>query len=126
MGQRIGLRHEDMYHWERRVPLIPEHLRELTEESGLSFAIESSDKRAFSDAEYHAAGLEVVDRLSECPIIIGLKEIPVEVLQPDTAYVFFSHTIKGQPANMPMLKRCLDLRSTIIDSNGSSTTTDGG
>lgn len=115
MVDRIGIRHEDMYHWERRVPLIPQHLCELTETPGLAFRIQSSGKRAFSDDEYRAAGLEIVESLSGCPIIIGLKEIPVHALEQDKVYVFFSHTIKGQPANMPMLRRCLDLKSTIID-----------
>jgi saccharopine dehydrogenase (NAD+, L-lysine-forming) len=115
MSARIGVRHEDMYHWERRVPLIPEHLRELADELGLAFRIESSGKRTFSDDEYRTAGLEIAESLSDCPIIIGLKEIPVDALERDKVYVFFSHTIKGQPANMPMLRRCLDLNCTIID-----------
>ena len=115
MKGSIGIRREDMYHWERRVPLVPEDIRELSEERGLPFRIEISDKRAFTEDEYRAAGAEVVERLSDCPIVFGLKEIPVERLEPDRAYVFFSHTIKGQPANMPMLRRCLDLGCTIID-----------
>lgn len=115
MVGRIGVRHEDMYHWERRVPLIPQHLRELTDEAGLRFRIQSSDKRAFTDDEYRATGMEIAESLSDCPIIIGLKEIPVDALERDTVYVFFSHTIKGQPANMPMLRRCLDLGCTIVD-----------
>ena len=115
MVNRIGLRREDMYLWERRVPLVPLDLRVLTEEGGLRVSVQSSEKRAFSDDEYRDAGLEVVDDLTDCPIVIGLKEIPVDVLGQDTVYVFFSHTIKGQPANMPMLQRCLDLGCTIID-----------
>ena len=104
-----------MYHWERRVPLIPEHLSELSESPDLAFCVQSSSKRVFSDDEYRAVGLDVVESLPDCPIVIGLKEIPVHALEHGTAYVFFSHTIKGQPGNMPMLKRCLDLGCTIID-----------
>jgi len=115
MGDRIGLRREDMYHWERRVPLVPDDLRALSESDGLETVVQSSEKRVFTDDEYRVAGLDVVDDLSGCSVVIGLKEIPVEALQPNTAYVFFSHTIKGQPANMPMLKRCLDLGCTVID-----------
>jgi alanine dehydrogenase len=115
MGVRIGVRHEDMYHWERRVPLIPQHLRELTDEAGLRFRIQSSDKRSFTDDEYRAVGLDVAGTLSDCAIIIGLKEIPVDALEQHKVYVFFSHTIKGQPENMAMLRRCLDLGCTIID-----------
>ena len=115
MGDRIGLRREDMYHWERRVPLVPDDLRALSESGGLRFAVQSSEKRAFTDDEYRLAGLDVVEELTGCSVVIGLKEIPVEALQPNTVYVFFSHTIKGQPANMPMLKRCLELGCTVVD-----------
>jgi len=115
MSQRIGVRREDMYHWERRVPLVPDDLRELAEGHGLTFSIESSDKRVFPDDAFRAAGLGVVESLADCSIVIGLKEIPLRALEQRTVYVFFSHTIKGQPANMPMLRRCLDLGCTIID-----------
>ncbi len=115
MGDRIGIRREDMYHWERRTPLVPQDLVALSSQEGLSFAVQSSDKRAFTHEEYRSSGLEIVEDLSNCRIIVGLKEIPVDVLEPDKIYVFFSHTIKGQLANMPMLQRCLDLGCTIID-----------
>ena len=115
MVDRIGVRREDMYHWERRVPLIPDHLSELSAEFRLNFTVQSSDKRAFSDVEYRGAGVDVAESLSDCPIVIGLKEIPVPVIEEGKTYVFFSHTIKGQPANMPMLQRCLDLGCTVID-----------
>ena len=110
----IGIRREDMYAWERRVPLVPDDARELVE-NGLDLVVQSSPKRAFGDDEFRAAGCTVVEDLSECPLILGLKEIPVDVLKPRTAYVFFSHTIKGQPANMPMLRRALGLDCTILD-----------
>jgi len=115
MVDRIGIRREDMYEWERRVPLVPQDLRELTDGQGLRFLVQSSAKRAFSDEEYRATGLEIVGDLVDCPIVIGLKEIPVDALERGTVHVFFSHTIKGQPANMPMLRRCLDLRCTVVD-----------
>ena len=115
MSDRIGLRREDMYHWERRVPLVPGDLRRLSDENGLRFVVQSSEKRAFTDDEYRDAGFEIVDKLEGCPIVFGLKEIPIDVFEPNAAYVFFSHTIKGQPANMPMLQRCLDLGCTILD-----------
>ena len=62
-----------------------------------------------------ALGVTVVGDLDDCPVVVGLKEIPVDVLRPGKVYVFFSHTIKGQPFNMPMLHRILQLGATIID-----------
>lgn len=115
MVQNVGIRREDLYEWERRTPLTPEDLRALSRDEGLRFVVQSSPKRIFSDAEYLAAGIPVRDDLQGCPVVIGLKEIPVGALQRETAYAFFSHTIKGQRANMPMLQRCLDLDCTVID-----------
>jgi alanine dehydrogenase len=115
MVNRVGIRREDLYAWERRTPLIPEHVRELATQQKLEFVVQSSERRIYPDDDYRRAGLSVADNLDDCPVIIGLKEIPVEVLQPDKVYVFFSHTIKGQPFNMPMLHRILRLGSTIID-----------
>jgi saccharopine dehydrogenase (NAD+, L-lysine-forming) len=112
---KIGIRREDMYVWERRTPLIPDHVRELCDRHPLDVTVQSSGRRVFEDDEYRAVGLPVADRLADCSIVIGLKEIPIEVIERDKVYVFFSHTIKGQPHNMAMLKRVLDLGATIID-----------
>jgi len=103
-----------MYAWERRVPLVPDDVRNLISD-GFSFVVEESKKRAFADEDYQEVGCEIVERISGCPLVIGLKEIPVDAFESETVYVFFSHTIKGQPANMPMLKRVLDLGCTVID-----------
>jgi len=110
----VGIRREDMYHWERRTPLVPEDAAELAS-SGIEVMVQSSDKRAFPDDDYRRLGLRVVDSLEEAPVIIGLKEIPIDAFEEGKVYTFFSHTIKGQPANMPMLRRALDLGCTIID-----------
>ncbi len=95
--------------------MIPAHIKDLVQGMGHQFIIQSSDMRAYSDDEYREAGLTVAVDLKECPVIIALKEIPVGVLEKDKTYVFFSHVIKGQPANMPMLQQALDLGCTIID-----------
>lgn len=115
MSQRIGIRREDMYEWERRVPLIPQDARELAADHRLEIIVQSSRKRVFTDAEYQQAGIEVAEDLSSCPLIFGIKEIPLPVFEQGKSYVFFSHTIKGQPYNMPMLRRMLELGCTLID-----------
>jgi saccharopine dehydrogenase (NAD+, L-lysine forming) len=111
----VGLRREDMYDWERRTPLIPSDIQQLSQDTGLEFIVQSSDMRAYSDDEYRGVGLSVTADLKPCPVIIALKEIPVDVLEKDKAYVYFSHVIKGQAGNMPMLQQALDLGCTIID-----------
>lgn len=115
MVYRIGIRREDSYRWERRVPLIPQDAKELAQKCGIEIIVQSSPKRAFTDAEYRQADISVANSLASCPVIFGIKEIPVPVLEEGKTYVLFSHTAKGQPDNMPMLKRILELGCTLID-----------
>jgi alpha-aminoadipic semialdehyde synthase len=69
----------------------------------------------YHDKEYVRAGAEITTDLSEADIIIGVKEIPPEGLSQGKTYLMFSHVIKGQPHNMPMLARLLELGCTLID-----------
>ncbi len=115
MISRIGIRREDKSRWERRVPVIPEHARKLREEHGVEVWLQPSKIRVFSDEEYIQAGACVWEGLSPCPVILAIKEIPPDFFEPGKTYVFFSHTIKGQPYNMPMLKKMLELGCTLID-----------
>ena len=112
---RIGIRREDKSRWEARVPLVPGDTRRLIGEHGLEFRVQSSTIRAFPDEQYRRAGAVVADDLADCPVIMGVKEIPPELLEPDRTYVYFSHTIKGQAANMPALGRLMELRCQLID-----------
>ena len=115
MTNAVGIRREDMYQWERRVPLIPQDARELAQNHAIEVVVQSSPKRVFSDEEYRDAGITVSNDLSSCSVIVGIKEIPTAAFEKGKTYVFFSHTIKGQPYNMPMLRRMLELGCTLID-----------
>jgi len=110
----LGLRREDKSHWERRTPITPAHVRQLVER-GVRVRVQPSTVRVFTDDEYRAVGALVDEDLSPCSVVFGVKEIPSALLQEDKAYVFFSHTIKGQPHNMPMLKRLGDLGCHLLD-----------
>jgi len=110
----IGIRREDKNRWERRVPLTPEHVAELTRR-GVAVACEPSPIRVFPDESFRAAGARLLDNLSSCPLVIGVKEVPVERVVPETAYAFFAHVAKGQAGNMPMLRRLIELRCSLID-----------
>ncbi len=111
---KIGIRTEDKSEWERCTPLTPEDMAALRTE-GLPVVVQGSPQRAFKDEEYTQAGIPLQADLSDCDVIIGLKEIPSDLLEPNKTYVFFSHVIKGQPYNMPMLKQMMALGDTLID-----------
>ena len=111
---KIGIRHEDKYKLERRTPLVPGDVTDLIRQ-GLEITVEQSDKRIFGDDEFDKAGAKVTENLDHCDVILGVKEMPENYFQHDKTYVFFSHVIKGQPYNMPMLKKLMNAGSTLID-----------
>jgi len=115
MNIKIGIRREDINKWEKRVPLIPSHARELSDRLPVEFRVQPSKIRIFTDDDYRLAGIPVEEGLSPCPVVLALKEIPVELIEKAKTYLFFSHTAKGQSQNRPMLKRMMDLGCTIID-----------
>jgi saccharopine dehydrogenase (NAD+, L-lysine-forming) len=115
MDKKIGLRREDKNPWERRVPLIPTHVRQLIHEKSSEVYVQTSPLRIFPDADYEREGARIVETLELCSIIFAVKEIPVDFFEKGKTYIFFSHTIKGQASNMPMLQKILDLECTLID-----------
>jgi len=115
MGFTLGIRREDKNKWERRVPIIPSHVRELKEKHGIETIIQPSPIRIFKDEEFESAGAILDEDLSSSSIVFAVKEIPIKFLQTGKKYVFFSHTIKGQSYNMPMLRKMMELGCTLID-----------
>ena len=111
----IGIRHEDKSRWEARAPLVPDDVRRLIKDHGLQFQVQTSPTRAFSDDQYRAAGAAVANDLRDSRIILGVKEIPAGCFEPGKTYIIFSHVIKHQPQNMPMLRRIVELGCTLID-----------
>jgi alanine dehydrogenase len=109
---------------DKRVVFSPEALVTLQElYPDLKIKVESSDVRIFSDEQYTSLGFEVVHDMSDCDVLLGVKEVPVENLIPNKKYFFFSHTIKKQPYNKKLLQAVLDKNidlydhETIVDSD---------
>lgn len=111
---KVGIRSEDKSQWERRVPLVPGDVKALRE-AGIDAVVQASPHRAFGDDEFARAGVPVQPDLGDCKIIVGIKEIPPPKLEAGKVYLFFPHVIKGQPGNMPMLRRLMELNATLVD-----------
>ncbi|RLB42592.1 MAG: hypothetical protein DRH12_05335 [Deltaproteobacteria bacterium] len=109
------IRAEDKNEWERRVPIVPNDVRKIIKETGARVFVQRSNKRFFTEGEYRAAGAIMCDDMEPGDVIFGIKEIPEEKIIPNKTYVFFSHTIKGQPAGMPLLRKIISSGSTLID-----------
>ena len=101
---------------DRRVVFTPSELVKLKEQfPKAEIKVESSDIRVFPDDEYTKLGFEVSHDLSDCDVLIGVKEVPVDALIPNKKYFFFSHTIKKQPYNRKLLVACLEKNIRLID-----------
>lgn len=111
---KIGIRYEDKYLMEKRVPLVPQHVKQLVE-MGIEIQVVPSEKRIFKDSEYKAAGAKLMDEPLDADVILGLKEMPLNYFQPFKTYFFFSHTIKGQAYNMPLLRNMMESEINLID-----------
>ncbi len=111
----ILIRAEDKNKWERRAPIVPDDLKRILAEVPTKAYIEKSDKRFFKETEYVKAGAEICQGMENGDVIFGVKEIPMEKILPHKTYLFFSHTIKGQKNNMPMLQKLIDSGCTLID-----------
>ena len=114
MKNAIGLRLEDKNPWERRVALTPDDVRELVKK-GIAVHVEKFVRRTFADAEYAAVKASLAEDVRDCGIVLGIKEMPRGYFRPGGAYMMFSHTIKGQPHNMPMLQELVDKGCTLLD-----------
>jgi alanine dehydrogenase len=106
---------------EKRVAITPQFAKGIVS-MGHKLIVQSEKhpktleiKRAFKDRDYKLAGAEISEDLSKVKVIFGLKEIHVSRILPGKVYYFFSHTHKGQIKNRPMLKKLIDLESTLID-----------
>ncbi len=101
---------------DRRVVFSPEKLIQFKSKfSEAEIIVESSDIRVFSDNQYAKANIEVSKDVSDCDVLFGVKEVPIEALIPNKKYFFFSHTIKKQPYNRKLLKAILEKKIELFD-----------
>ncbi len=109
------IRAEDKNRWERRAPITPDDARQIIERTGAQVYVQQSAKRWFNEDAYQQAGARICADMTPGDVILGVKEIPLEKIVDQRTYLFFSHTIKGQKDNMPLLKRMIDGKCTLID-----------
>ena len=113
---KIGILKETKNPPDKRVPLSPENCKQLISEyPEIELKVQSSDIRAFKDNEYSDLGITVVSDVSDCDVLLGVKEVKKDALLPDKTYFFFSHTIKEQPYNADLLRLMLAKNIKMVD-----------
>lgn len=111
----IGLICEGKTPADNRVALTPSQCRWLIKNNHFKIVVQPSDKRCFDDTEYERAGTVLQDDLSNCDLLLGIKEIPVDMLIAGKTYIFFSHIKKMQPYNQKLMHAMVQKKITLID-----------
>ncbi|HMK05900.1 MAG TPA: NAD(P)-dependent oxidoreductase, partial [Flavobacterium sp.] len=121
---KFGIIKERKVPVDRRVVFTPGELVRLKKEHPeAEIKVESSDIRIFTDEQYASAGIEVGTDMTDCDVLFGVKEVPIDALIPGKKYFFFSHTLKKQTHNRKLLQAILEKKidfydhETIVDAN---------
>lgn len=113
---KIGLIREGKMPQDNRVALTPAQCKWLhLKFDDVEVVAQHSDSRCYTDQEYERAGVEVREDISGCNLLLGIKEVPVDMLLEGKPYMFFSHTKKLQAYNQKLFKAILDKKITLID-----------
>ena len=113
---RIGLIRETKIPADNRVALIPSQCKWLQKNfPSLKIFAQPSKDRCYTDKEYEMAGVVIMEDLSDCDFLFGIKEVQADKLIPGKKYLLFSHTKKMQPYNRSLFRAILDKKITLID-----------
>ena len=110
----IAILRECKNKWERRCSITPTEVAVLVQ-NGIKVIVQPSTTRCFTEDEFVSAGAVIQEDVTEANVIFGVKEVPIENLLANKTYFFFSHTIKAQAYNMPLLDRLLELNIRMVD-----------
>jgi alanine dehydrogenase len=113
---KIGIIREGKLPTDARVTLSPKQCKSLMElYPQITIIVQPSSIRCFKDFEYLDQGIELREDVSDCDILLGVKEVPKENLVANKTYFFFSHTIKKQEHNRQLLQTILQKKIRLID-----------
>jgi saccharopine dehydrogenase (NAD+, L-lysine forming) len=114
-AMKIGIVKEGKVPIDKRVPLTPEQCAVLMQKYACEVVVQPSTIRAITDEEYVSAGVSLQEDLTDCDVLLGVKEVPVSDLIAEKTYFFFSHTYKQQPYNAKLLRTCVERNIRLID-----------
>jgi len=110
----VGILPESKNVWERRAPLRPKDVAWLIEKK-IPVEVASSPLRIYKDSQYSRSGAKVVSKFKKANLLVGIKEPPADSLIPNSIYMVFSHTTKGQAYNLKLLESFIKKKITLID-----------
>ena len=113
---KIGILRENKTPPDKRVPLTPDQCIEVQQKfSDVTVVVQPSPIRCFKDSDYQSLGIELKEDLSDCDILLGVKEVRTVDFIAGKKYLIFSHVIKKQPYNRELLQTVLKKNIQLID-----------
>src|SRR6056297_2356571 len=113
---KVGVLRETKNPPDKRVPVTPPLAVKLTERfPHAELYIQPSDIRCYTDEEYQYLDLNVKEDLSDCDILLGVKEVEPSTLIPGKTYLFFAHVGKKQPYNRGLLQEIIKKKIRLVD-----------
>ncbi|HET8962690.1 MAG TPA: NAD(P)-dependent oxidoreductase [Chitinophagales bacterium] len=113
---KLGIIREGKFPPDSRVAITPEQCKLIQHRfPEIEITVQLSHGRCFNDTEFTAGGFPVKEDISDCDVLIGVKEVPIELLIPNKTYLFFAHVIKKQAHNKPLIRALLDKKIRMID-----------
>lgn len=113
---KVGLIREGKTPPDKRVALTPQQAEEVEQRfPNVKVYCQQSEFRCFRDYEYQSLGIEILNDMRDCDILMGIKEVPTTDLIENKTYLFFSHTIKKQPYNRKLLQDVIRKKIRLID-----------
>lgn len=112
---QIGIVREGKTPPDARVALTPAQCAIINASENHRIMVQPSPIRAYQDEEYRKADIPLTEDLHAAELLLGVKEVPINLLLPKKTYCFFAHVIKQQPYNRKLLRAILDLGIRLID-----------
>ncbi len=112
---KIGIIREGKIPPDSRVPLTPKQCQHIIKNYPVDIKVQRSPGRSYTDEEYEKAGVTLSDEVSDCEVLMGVKEVPIHQLIANKTYFFFSHTIKQQPYNRKLLQAIIQQNIRLLD-----------
>ena len=76
---KVGIIREEKIPHDKRVPLIPAQCRQVMNEfPQVEIVVQPCEWRAFKDEEFIKEGIKTQEDISDCDILLGIKEVPVD------------------------------------------------
>jgi alanine dehydrogenase len=113
---KVGILRETKNPPDRRVPLTPPQIIAIEEMyPNVQFLVQPSDYRCYSNEEYEYLAIPMKEDLSECDILLGVKEVDPRTLITGKIYLFFAHVGKKQSQNRQMFREMSEKGISLID-----------